>query len=132
LRVPKVSRRSTLSLLSLSRPSTLRLSTRALCEPRRASAIEPARLRRCASSTLRATRSPRADTDADVLRARTTTLYVRLERRLWRRGRSARAETLLVLVRVQRLAVVRAGEDTNATEAAAQLVRVTVRVRVVA
>ena len=126
-------RRPTLSLLCLSRPTSLRLCSRALREPTRASAIEPAaRLCGRATAALGASRSTRTDA-ADVLRA--CTLCVWLERGLGRRCGSTRSEALLVLlllVRVERLAVVRAGEDADATEAAAQLVRVAVGVRVVA
>jgi len=125
-----VRRRSTLSLLSLTRTSTLRLCTRALREPTSGTAIEPASLRRGTAASLRSTRSTRTNA-ADVLRART--LRVRLERSLRRRSRSARAKALLVLlVPIQRLAVVRRGEDADAAETAAQLMRVAVRVRVVA
>jgi hypothetical protein len=116
-----VSRRPTLSLLRLSRPTSLRLSSRTLREPTRTSAIEPsARLCRRATASLRASRTARTYA-TDVLRART--LCVRLERGLGRRCGTARSEALLVLllllVRVERLAVVRAGKYADATEAAA-------------
>jgi hypothetical protein len=133
LRVPKVRRRSALSLLRLSGPPTLRLRTRALCEPTRARTIKRARLRRGTTTSLGASRSARPNS-ANILRARAT-LRIRLERRLRRRGCSARAEALLVLVCVQLFAVVccTAGEDADAdaAEASAQLVRVAMRVRVV-
>ena len=125
-----MSRRPTLSLLSLSRTASLCLCPRDLREPASAAAIEPARLRRGPTAALRASGTTRTDA-SDVLRART--LGIRLEGGLGRRGRSARSEALLVLVRVQRLlAVVPAGKDADATEAAAQLVRVAVGVWVVA
>ena len=120
-----------LSLLCLSwTAASLSLSTRTLREPSRACAIEPTCLRGRATAALWATRTARTDA-ADVLRA-CATLYVRLEGGLGRRGCAARTEALLVLVRVQRLAVICAGKYADATDAAAQLVRVAVGVRVVA
>lgn len=129
--------RTTLSLLSLSRASALRLSAWALREPSSGSTIEPACLRGCTTTTLRATRTTRTDTTY-ILRA-CAALHIGFEWRLRRRSCSAGAETLLVLlVRIQRFSIVcrTAGEhanaDTDAAEAAAQLVRMGMCVWVVA
>jgi hypothetical protein len=97
-----------LSLLRLTRSTGLRLCPGTLCESARASTVEPARLCRGAPAALRTSRPATAHT-TDVLS--TGALGVRLERRLWRRRSSSCAKPLLVLVlmRVQLLAVVRTG-----------------------
>jgi hypothetical protein len=106
LRVPQMGLRALLSLLRLSRSARLCLRPRTLREPARATAVEPTRLRGRASATLRTSRATSANT-TDILSARA--LGVRLERRLGRRGGASCAEPLLVLMRVQCLAVVRTG-----------------------
>ena len=117
LRVPEVALRSTLSLLTLSRSARLRLRAWTLREPSRTGAIERARLGRGSPATLRASR-PNA---TNVLG--TAALGVRLERRFGRRVGPPRAKTLLVLVlvlvRIQRLAIVSTGQNADAAEASA-------------
>ena len=117
LRVPEVALRPTLSLLTLSGSTRLRLCARTLREPSRATAIERARLSRGSPATLWASRR----NATDVLGA--AALGVRLERRFGRRVGPPRAKTLLVLVlvlvRIQRLAIVSTGQNADAAEAPA-------------
>ena len=106
LLVPKVALGGSLSLLRLTRSAGLRLCPRTLRESARTSTVEPARLGRGAPAALRAPRPATAHT-TDILSG--SALGVRLERRLWRRRGSSCAKPLLVLMRVQLLAVVRTG-----------------------